>query len=175
MPIDSISSVTDKPTPEYSPMPLPQKQAGAKSAANLTAEEQQEVEALKKRDTEVRQHERAHLAAAGPFAKGGAAYKFKTGPDGQRYAVSGEVEIDVTPVADDPAATIKKAQTIKKAALAPASPSSQDFGVAARARQMEAKAKQELAAQQQEQLQNYGRNGQPANSQPQPKLLNVMA
>lgn len=175
MSVDSISSVTEKPAADYFSMAQTQSQTGAKSASNLTPEEEQEVKELKKRDTEVRQHEQAHLAVAGSLAKGGASYTFKTGPDGQRYAVGGEVAIDVTPVANDPAATIRKAQTAKKAALAPAEPSSQDYAAANQATQVELKARQELTAQQQEQLQGYGGNGQPAQTPSKSKLVNLIA
>jgi hypothetical protein len=111
---------------------------------SLSPEEQKEVEALKKRDAEVRQHELAHLSAAGPYATSGPVYEYETGPDGQRYAVGGEVGIDTTPLAGDPEATIRKAQTIKRAALAPSEPSSQDQRVAAQANKMEQQARQEL-------------------------------
>ncbi|MGD8781495.1 MAG: putative metalloprotease CJM1_0395 family protein [Ignavibacteria bacterium] len=45
---------------------------------------------------------------------------------------------------DDPEATIKKAQQIRRAALAPSEPSSQDRSVANQAAAMEAKARAEL-------------------------------
>lgn len=99
----------------------------------LTAEERAEVEQLKQRDTEVRQHEQAHLAAAGQYAKGGASFEYQTGPDGRRYAVGGEVNIDSSPIEGDPDATIAKMQQIRAAALAPAEPSGQDRSVAASA------------------------------------------
>ena len=67
------------------------------------------------------------------------------GPDGKNYAVGGEVSIDVSRVNGDPQATLAKARTIRAAALAPAQPSSQDFAVAAKAGQLEAEARAELA------------------------------
>ena len=100
---------------------------------------------LRARDTEVRQHERAHLAAAGSLARGGAQLDFVTGPDGRQYAVGGEVSLDTSPVPNDPEATIQKAQTVRRAALAPAQPSSQDQRVAAQATQMEFAARTELS------------------------------
>lgn len=115
-------------------------QAGALSAA-----EQEQVRALRNRDREVRAHERAHLAAAGPHARGGARYTFETGPDGRSYAVAGEVRIDTTPVPDDPQATLIKAQQVRRAALAPAQPSPQDRRVAAEAAAMASRARNELA------------------------------
>ena len=44
-------------------------------------------------DREERQHEQAHLSAAGGHARGGPSYQYETGPDGKRYAVGGEVSI----------------------------------------------------------------------------------
>ena len=55
----------------------------------------------------------------------------KLGPDGNRYAIGGEVSIDVAPVDGDPEATIAKMEIVKAAALAPAEPSAQDRKVAA--------------------------------------------
>lgn len=104
------------------------------------------IRELQARDREVRAHERAHLAAAGPHAAGGVAYTFETGPDGRRYAVGGEVQIDTAPVAGDPAATLAKALQVQRAALAPAEPSAQDRRVAAEAAAMAAQARAELAA-----------------------------
>lgn len=117
------------------------------SESDLTPEQEAEVAKLQARDAEVRTHEAAHLSAAGPYAQGGASYTYETGPDGRRYAVGGEVSIDASPVSGDPQATIAKMQTIRNAALAPASPSSQDYKVAAAASREEAKARMELSRQ----------------------------
>ncbi|MCP3986264.1 MAG: hypothetical protein GY723_17940 [bacterium] len=106
---------------------------GTDSDSELTEEEQREVEELTRRDREVRAHEAAHKAAAGSLAKGGASFSYETGPDGRRYAVGGEVSIDASPVGDDPAATARKMERVRMAALAPADPSGQDRQVAARA------------------------------------------
>jgi len=116
-----------------------------KSQTQLSEDDLKQVNALKKRDSEVRRHEAAHLAAAGKYATGGASYEYKRGPDGKNYAAGGEVSIDTSPIAGDPQATIQKAQQIKAAAQAPANPSSQDRQVAASAAQMEAKARQEVS------------------------------
>ena len=121
--------------------------SAASHAAELTPEEQQEVAKLQARDAEVRTHEAAHLAAAGSYATSGASYTYETGPDGKKYAVGGEVSISTSPVKDDPEATLEKAQTIQRAALAPAQPSDQDRNVAAAAAQMAAQARQEIARQ----------------------------
>jgi hypothetical protein len=103
-------------------------------ASALTPEQQKEVDQLKARDAEVKQHEQAHASVGGPYA-GNAQYQYTTGPDGKRYAVSGEVPIDVSPVANNPDATIRKMDIVIRAALAPAEPSPQDRQVAQTARQ----------------------------------------
>lgn len=116
-------------------------------AAVKRAEEQQlraEVQALAERDREVHSHELAHSVAGGRYA-GSPSYEFKRGPDGNTYAVNGEVSIDIAPAAT-PQATIDKMQIVKQAALAPAEPSSQDRQVAAQAARIEAEARRELAS-----------------------------
>lgn len=119
--------------------------ATARGTAELTEEEQQQVEELKRRDAEVREHEAAHLAAAGGYARGGAQYEYQTGPDGKQYAVGGEVQIDTSPVPDDPEATITKMEAVIRAALAPAEPSGQDRQVASEAQAAILKAQRELS------------------------------
>ena len=118
--------------------------ASGRSADGLDEQQQREIQALKARDSEVRAHEQAHLAAAGGLAASGASFQYVTGPDGQRYATGGEVGIDVSPVANDPQATLLKAETIRRAALAPAQPSGQDLSVASKATAMANKASAEL-------------------------------
>lgn len=120
--------------------------------SELTPEEQQQLEKLKARDQEVRIHEQAHVAAGGQYVTSGPSYTYQTGPDGQKYAIGGEVGIDVSEVSGDPQATIQKMQTVAAAAMAPAEPSSQDHKVAAEARQKAAQARAELAQQQNEAL-----------------------
>lgn len=109
---------------------------------DLDSEEKQQVNQLKKRDAEVKAHEAAHMAAGGAVVQGGASYQYERGPDGKMYAVGGEVKIDISPERT-PEATIRKMQQVKRAALAPAQPSGTDRAVAARAAQIEAKARAE--------------------------------
>ena len=123
---------------------------GQSGPDGLTAEEQRQVEELKQRDRTVRAHEQAHLAVAGQYARGGPSFSYQRGPDGGQYAVGGEVPIDLSPVPGDPQATVQKALSIQRAALAPADPSSADRQIAARAAAMTAQARQELSQQGQE-------------------------
>lgn len=130
------------------------------SSHELTLEEHKQVEELKKRDQEVRLHEQAHLAAAGAHARGGPSFTYQKGPDGKMYAVGGEVPIDLSPVANDPQATIQKAAAIQRAALAPAEPSGPDRQVAAKAAALATKARQELTQQSQEIISPKEKDGQ---------------
>ncbi len=120
----------------------------------LTEEEKQAVIELKTRDQEVRTHEMAHVSAGGQYVRGGASLEYQTGPDGKKYAVGGEVSIDTSEISDDPQATINKMQVIKRAALAPASPSAQDRSIAAMASQKEIKARQKLVKEKNEGVEN---------------------
>ncbi|MCK5122471.1 MAG: hypothetical protein KAQ91_10830, partial [Methylococcales bacterium] len=121
-----------------------------KAFEDLSKTEQATVQKLKNRDNEVKAHEQAHLSAAGGIALGGANFSYTSGPDGVRYATGGEVSIDTSPVHGDPAATLRKADIIRRAALAPASPSAQDQSVANSASTMASKARAELIQQEQE-------------------------
>ena len=112
----------------------------------LSEEELRLLEELKTTDREVRQHELAHQIAGGQYT-GAASYQYERGPDGQRYAVAGEVPIDYGPVPGDARATIDKMQQVISAALAPADPSPKDHQVAAQARQYLLTAQLELAQQ----------------------------
>ncbi|SLM30741.1 conserved hypothetical protein [Desulfamplus magnetovallimortis] len=114
----------------------------------LTDQELKLLEELKNADTEVRAHEMAHIAAGGQYVTSGAKLEYRKGPDGNNYAVAGEVSIDSSPIPGDPKATAEKMRQIQQAALAPASPSSQDRKVASRASALAAKALSELMIQQ---------------------------
>lgn len=113
------------------------------TSLELSEEEEKEVQTLKDRDQEVRIHEQAHAAVGGQYA-GAPTYEYETGPDGRRYAVAGEVQIDVGEEST-PEDTIEKMQIVKAAALAPAEPSTQDIKVAAEATQKEQQARAELS------------------------------
>jgi hypothetical protein len=107
------------------------------------------LQELRNRDREVRAHEQAHLAAGGSYTSS-VSYSFVVGPDGRRYAIGGNVDVDTTPVRDDPEATLEKARQVRAAALAPANPSPQDRQVAAEATQMAQEARMELRMERQE-------------------------
>lgn len=124
-------------------------EAQAKTATNdeQLKVEREQIQELAARDREVRAHEQAHASVAGQYARG-TSYTYQRGPDGVSYAIGGEVQIDTSPIPGDPEATLRKAQQIRRAANAPAEPSSQDARVAAQAAQMEQQARVELRQQQ---------------------------
>ncbi len=122
-----------------------------KALSELSRKEREQVQELTNRDLEVKAHEQAHLSAAGSLAIGGASFTYTKGPNGVRYATGGEVNIDTSAVANDPIATIKKAATIRRAALAPANPSQQDQLVANQASALEQEARIELSQEAQKQ------------------------
>lgn len=126
----------DSASPETAPRneeAVPEKNnTDEKGPDGLNEEERKEVERLKKRDREVRAHEQAHKAAGGPHA-GQITFETERGPDGRAYAVGGEVKIDTSEIPNNPQGTIRKLETVKRAALAPSQPSSQDRQVAAQA------------------------------------------
>jgi hypothetical protein len=80
------------------------------------------VRDLVAREREVRNHELAHSVAGGRYS-GSSGYEFKRGPDGNNYAVNGEVSIDLGRAAT-PQATIEKMEIVRQAVLAPAELSS---------------------------------------------------
>ncbi len=145
-PLPRAQQSTSTPQPQQS-IPSPQGRALAKNfseATRISPEEAVVIARLQARDREVRAHENAHAAAGGSFA-GRPQLEFQTGPDGRQYAVAGSVSIDVSPVNGDPAATLRKAETVKRAALAPAQPSSQDRSVASAADALAREARAQLA------------------------------
>lgn len=104
---------------------------GADGIAKSEAEEAQ-IEDLKKRDSEVRQHEQSHAAMLGSYAVGPPIYYYQMGPDGRAYAVGGSVKVDMSSTGSE-AADAAKALRIKAAASGVGDMSSADMAVAAAA------------------------------------------
>jgi len=123
---------------------------GTQSEGALTPEQLREVAKLKSRDTEVIAHEQAHMSAARGINVSAPTYDYEVGPDGQKYAIGGEVQISFVETGD-PQKDMASAETMKAAALAPAEPSSQDRSVAQNADKMIEKDRQEIAEQKTEQ------------------------
>lgn len=131
------------------PVPGNQESVGPTDSEDLSPSERRKVQELKQIDAKVRSHEQAHLAAAGQYAQGGISFETKTGPDGEDYAVAGEVSLD-TSKADSPQETVQKMRQVKAAALAPAEPSPQDQSIAAQASRRLNQARQELQSEETE-------------------------
>lgn len=115
----------------------------SKQAAEADTRKTQRVQKLQQRDREVRAHEQAHVSAGGGHVNSGPKYTYTKGPDGKQYATEGTVDIDTSEVSGDPKKTEEKARAVRKAALAPSNPSSQDQQVAAKAAVMEMQARME--------------------------------
>ncbi|MCX6155585.1 MAG: putative metalloprotease CJM1_0395 family protein [Candidatus Kapabacteria bacterium] len=116
------------------------------------------VEQLKKIDFNVRSHEMAHVAAGGNLIRGGPTFTFTKGPDGNQYAVSGEVQIDMSVDSSNPNATIQKMQQVIRAALAPPDPSPQDRSTAALATTIQVNASAELNKKMAENIKGLSEN-----------------
>lgn len=132
-----------------------------KNITQLSDEEKLQVAKLQQRDSEVRTHEASHMAA-GAGLTSGADFTYQKGPDSKMYAVGGEVGIDTSP-GKTTEETIQKAQQIKRAALAPSSPSPADLKIAANAASMEVSAKAQMQQLQQDSNNNQS-NGSTTNS-----------
>jgi hypothetical protein len=155
----------EDPTESASPESDSAEQTDQQQSASLelTPAEEKLVRQLKERDQEVKTHEMAHLASAGQYARGGPTYSYQQGPDGRRYAIGGEVPIDVSKE-KTPEETLQKMQAVKRAAMAPAEPSSTDRSVAAAASAMESQARQELQAEQTSRTQEDATEGDETES-----------
>ena len=81
--------------------------ASPASGDELSLREEQLLARLRQIDRQVRAHEQAHLAAGAGLVRSGASFTYETGPDDKRYAVGGEVSIDVAP-ASTPQDTLVK-------------------------------------------------------------------
>ncbi|WP_438865545.1 putative metalloprotease CJM1_0395 family protein [Neptunicella sp.] len=154
--------------------------AGKQNAEDKQQEQQQrsdkqEIEELKDRDTEVRNHEQAHAQTGGQYA-GAPNFEFKSGPDGQRYAVSGEVSIDISSEATSEE-TLRKMQQVRAAALAPTEPSPQDLNVASEASKKASEARAEIAAKSAEETKQSFTDvfsDEPADTKVGPELADIV-
>jgi hypothetical protein len=153
--MSSIASVTSTSSTASSYSTQPQNRASASESADaapkdsstvgVSPQDQSRLNSLKSVDRSVRSHELAHLTVAGGLSRSGVSFVLQRGPDGQMYAVGGEVSIDVSAVPDDPQATLRKADIIRRAALAPMDPSPQDRAVAVQADRLAEQASREIA------------------------------
>jgi hypothetical protein len=148
---DQNSTVDDPSVNAESQTSNRQAETAAQQVEQQVKDKQQQIEQaeikqidqLAQRDTEVKSHEQAHAAVGGSLAQS-PSYQYEKGPDGRRYAVDGEVNIDVSTVDGDAQATLSKMQKVYAAAMAPVQPSMADIRVAAQALQNMNEAKKEL-------------------------------
>lgn len=99
------------------------------------------LEKLQARDAKVRNHEAAHVMAAGGQAQGLPTYTYQTGPDGRRYAIGGSVNISVMRTGDEEA-NVRRANKAYRAAMATGEPSVRDMQTAHKAAAISAQEKQ---------------------------------
>jgi hypothetical protein len=144
-PGENVQTDSDSRTQEDETVKEEDRTSKPDAQSNLSQDEKYLLEKLKKADAEVRAHEMAHIAAGAEFITSGATFSYQKGPDGQNYAVGGEVSIDTSAEPGDPRATLEKMRRVRAAALAPAQPSSQDLKVASNAASQAAKAMAEIA------------------------------
>jgi hypothetical protein len=171
MPINRLNNISyqqeviyyNNPTKKNSDKSFPkaiiqetQTQWDKKDTYEKTSEEEI-IKKLKEINRKVVQHEMQHQAAAGDLFRG-VSYSYTTGPDNKKYAVSGEVKIDMKEIPDDPEATAQKMQKVQRAALAPSDPSPQDYAVAQQAKRIETKARDEARKKKLEEVEGNANN-----------------
>lgn len=117
--------------------------AAGRRGRELRPQERAQVQKLRQRDRRVRAHEQAHVRAGGGVTGGAVRYQYRLGPDGKRYAVGGRV----TPhghVTASSQSGAEQAAAVRRAALAPTKPSTQDRIAADQAFILEQKAHSEM-------------------------------
>lgn len=144
--IDNTVGSSRQRTPESDDAKAAARRDKQAAEAELSPEEQRRIAELKRIDAAVRAHEQAHIAVGRELITSGPNYAYTYGPDGKRYAVSGEVGIDTSPERE-PEANIDKGQRIQDTALAPVDPSPQDYRVAATGKQLEDQGRRDLRAE----------------------------
>lgn len=131
----------DQPGPEGA------KDGGAKGAdgRELSQSDQELLQRLQARDAKVRNHEAAHVMAAGGQASL-PTYEYQLGPDGRRYAIGGAVNLSILSTGEA-GADARQAGRALRAALATGEPSAKDIQAAGKARDLMTKAMQKAAEQ----------------------------
>lgn len=105
-------------------------EAAVRSTDELSDVEAAAVQDMQARDASVRREEQAHAAAAGAMA-GPIQYEYKTGPDGRRYVVNGQVSIRYSTPSGDPTDAANAGRKLAAAAMAAQAPSAADYAAAA--------------------------------------------
>ncbi len=105
---------------------------------------QARVSDMERIDRRVRSTEQAKFVALGPHSRGGVTFEYEQGPNGQQYAVDGKVPINSSP-STTPEQTIRKADTIRRAAMNYGKLSKNDRKQAAIAEQLAHEARAQMA------------------------------
>jgi len=100
-------------------------QQGISADQDLDPAEEAVVNQLRARDSAVRQEEKAHAAAAGPYGSA-PQYTYQIGPDGNAYAIGGHVDVSAS-LSGSAANRDRALATLQNAALAPNAPSGADM------------------------------------------------
>jgi hypothetical protein len=122
------------------------KSSSAAAPAQLTPQQQAQVDELRRADQQVRSAALLQTSVGGSVVTTGPQYSYTTGPDGRRYAVSGSVGFDTAKVLK-PQGNIDKGELLQRAALAPPNPSPYDHQVAAVGAGLEADGRSDLLSQ----------------------------
>lgn len=116
--------------PEEAARAAPGAEAAVRSTDELSNVEAAVVQDMQARDASVRREEQAHAAVAGAMA-GPIQYEYKTGPDGRRYVVNGQVSIRYSTPSGNPTDTANAGRKLAAAAMAAQAPSAADYAAAA--------------------------------------------
>jgi hypothetical protein len=98
---------------------------GVSADNDLDPAEEAVVNQLRARDSAVRQEEKAHAAAAGPYGSA-PQYTYQIGPDGNAYAIGGHVDVSAS-LSGSASDRDRALATLQNAALAPNAPSGADM------------------------------------------------
>jgi hypothetical protein len=92
----------------------------------LTPREAALVRDLARQDEEVQRRAKRQYLIGQPYAAH-PEFWYVIGPRSRQYAVTGLTRFDAAMIEGDPAATLKKLQTLRRAALAPLAPTDEDY------------------------------------------------
>lgn len=133
--IPSGSVVDPSVQPAYERDERPAQEAG------LEFRDSARIAELQRQDSFIRKYAGSRSLATGAPAT----YQTILGPDGNRYVVSGSVDLQVTPTPGDPGATLREAGTIRRIVEVGPILSPADRTAAVEARRLEWEARRELA------------------------------
>lgn len=110
---------------------------------DLSLEDRQELARLQQQDITVRTRDMAYVAATAGVS-GGFTVRYETGPDGRRYAVEANVQLDTSDAAT-PEQSLAKARALRAALMSAGGDATRDASATARAAALEYRARAEIA------------------------------